>query len=374
VTPGPAAPMHRSYPGQRPYGSEDQSRFYGRERESAQVAELWSTRRLTILYGKAGVGKTSLVQAGVISLLPGRADVLPVRRILNGSYSPADALMGGHRYASTFLPSVAAADISGSLSRMSLRSFLRQRQRRLGDTPALLAVDQVEQLYRGGSRGQRDRELILAELAEALGDDQGVHAILLVREDRIGDVLAEQWPAAPATFRLSGLSRQGAIRAVREPLGGTGRSYAPGAAEYLVDRLLATAVPENSARKAAARARTLLPVLLQAVCSALWEALPADLVAIGSTDIMRLIDVDEVLAGFISSAVSATARFYDLRPVWLCSWRAAGQRPAGARRPTCRQQRHAVRVALVRVGCRPPDRPSVSGRAIGHERVRAGRS
>ena len=53
------------------YKSQDAARFYGREKETRQLSELIQSNYCTILYGKSGAGKTSLIQAGVCPLLSG---------------------------------------------------------------------------------------------------------------------------------------------------------------------------------------------------------------------------------------------------------------------------------------------------------------
>ena len=51
------------------YKRQDAARFYGREKETRLLSELIQTNYCTILYGKSGAGKTSLIQAGVCPLL-----------------------------------------------------------------------------------------------------------------------------------------------------------------------------------------------------------------------------------------------------------------------------------------------------------------
>jgi WD40 repeat protein len=60
--PLPATP----YVGLVPYGEEDAPFFFGRDEEERIIAGNLRASRLTILYGPSGVGKTSLLQAGVI--------------------------------------------------------------------------------------------------------------------------------------------------------------------------------------------------------------------------------------------------------------------------------------------------------------------
>ena len=47
----------------------DRRLFFGRERESELVAANLMASRLTVLYGPSGVGKSSLVRAGVVQRL-----------------------------------------------------------------------------------------------------------------------------------------------------------------------------------------------------------------------------------------------------------------------------------------------------------------
>jgi hypothetical protein len=58
----PATP----YVGLVPYGEEDAAFFFGRDEEKRIVAGNLRASRLTILYGASGVGKSSLLQAGVV--------------------------------------------------------------------------------------------------------------------------------------------------------------------------------------------------------------------------------------------------------------------------------------------------------------------
>lgn len=70
------------YVGLRAFRQQDRGLFYGRERESREIATLWQADRLTVLYGTSGVGKTSLLHAGVLPFLGSdRVDALPVGRV-----------------------------------------------------------------------------------------------------------------------------------------------------------------------------------------------------------------------------------------------------------------------------------------------------
>jgi WD40 repeat protein len=74
--PADPQPPTTPYVGLVPYGEEDAGFFFGRDTEELIVAGNLRSSRLTILYGPSGVGKTSLLQAGVVRELRGRAHEL----------------------------------------------------------------------------------------------------------------------------------------------------------------------------------------------------------------------------------------------------------------------------------------------------------
>lgn len=61
------------YVGLVPFSDQDAEWFFGRERERQMITSNLVASRLTLLYGESGVGKTSVLQAGVVHHLRGRA-------------------------------------------------------------------------------------------------------------------------------------------------------------------------------------------------------------------------------------------------------------------------------------------------------------
>ncbi len=70
------------YKGLESYGETDNEVFYGREAEKDELFKLVKLNYLTVVLGKAGIGKTSLLNAGVFPRLR-REGYLPVRVRLN---------------------------------------------------------------------------------------------------------------------------------------------------------------------------------------------------------------------------------------------------------------------------------------------------
>jgi formylglycine-generating enzyme required for sulfatase activity len=85
MTPCPASGGHHRYPGLRSFGLEpvEHELFFGRRQETADLVQHIIGNRLTVLYGKSGLGKTSLLQAGVFPELRERG-FLPLRVRLAG--------------------------------------------------------------------------------------------------------------------------------------------------------------------------------------------------------------------------------------------------------------------------------------------------
>lgn len=67
-----AAEVACPYVGLVPYTEEDSRFFFGRERETRQVVANLFASRLTLLYGASGVGKSSVLRAGVLHELDSR--------------------------------------------------------------------------------------------------------------------------------------------------------------------------------------------------------------------------------------------------------------------------------------------------------------
>ena len=80
------------YPGMVPYGRKDAARFFGREREVAEIRERLASQRLLCLVGPSGCGKSSLIEAGVLADLESRDPVHWAVRTLRPGPSPLRAL------------------------------------------------------------------------------------------------------------------------------------------------------------------------------------------------------------------------------------------------------------------------------------------
>src|SRR5688500_6078231 len=77
---------HYRYPGPRSFTKEDRLLFVGREMDIEQLENLIELKKITVVFGKSGTGKSSLLNAGVIPELENTQTyvVKPVRFFFRG--------------------------------------------------------------------------------------------------------------------------------------------------------------------------------------------------------------------------------------------------------------------------------------------------
>ncbi len=136
----------KRYPGIRPFRTDEQALFFGRDADIERLHRLIDLEQLVILYGKSGYGKSSLLSAGIFPRLQteGRRQI---REIRFGPYkrgesaTPADCTrkaLPGSNTGHTLLPD----DLAGP----GLWQTLKNRQA-AGENHFLLVFDQFEELF-----------------------------------------------------------------------------------------------------------------------------------------------------------------------------------------------------------------------------------
>jgi len=312
----------RRYVGLRPFDIGDRDRFFGRTSESRAVFERWSTSRLTVLYGPAGVGKTSLIQAGIVPLA-GTADpshiVLPVSSIAALPASQPPVIPGHNRLALAVLQSWSPADSATELAQLSVADFLRRLRPVAVESaeppPIFAVVDQLERVL----ADVQDGADFLRQLVEAVETVLGLHLVLSVREDSLPDLAAlEGRLGQPGRYRLGPLRRDAALEAVVGPLRGTSLSFAPGAAEEVVHNLRTSRLTDALGQSTEVVAEAVEPVQLQAACSALTRTLPDDVDVVTVEHVYGPGDLDGALVEFCERTVHdvAVVRGLSDREMW----------------------------------------------------------
>jgi len=107
-----------------------------------------------------------------------------------------------------------------------------------------------------------------------------------------------------ARFEVEPLTSQEALEAVEGPLRLTERSFAPGVARQLIDRLRTVRFTNAIGETTEVTTERLEPVELQVVCSALWRNLPPEATLITEDHVRDYGDIDRTLADFCLAALA----------------------------------------------------------------------
>lgn len=220
------------YPGAQPFPDTDVSRrtFFGRQQISAALTDQILANRLVIVYAKSGVGKTSLLNAGVAPRLREAGCIPLLVRVNDTQRSPLISVLESIRTEAERQQIEYVPGLSSSLW-LFFRSVEFWREDLLL-TPILI-IDQFEELFTVQS--DQARETFLAELGPLVRgvpplslspNDSGnnaapaVRVILCLREDFLG-LLEEAADHIPEImdhrFRLTALSLESAEQAITCP-------------------------------------------------------------------------------------------------------------------------------------------------------------
>ena len=224
---GSSSSRSSPYKGLTPYGEEDGAFFFGREAEREIISANLMASRLTVLYGTSGVGKSSVLRAGVTNDLRrtakrnraerGVPEFAPVvfsawrekdvgRALVRTVHDSAVAVAGG---------SVPAPDRS-----LSLVEQLAVYAAAVGGE-LLLILDQFEEyfLYHPRDTAQSGFD---AELARAISDpDLRANFLIALREDALAglDRFKGRIPRLLDNYlRLQHLDRSAARVAIEKPI------------------------------------------------------------------------------------------------------------------------------------------------------------
>lgn len=166
------------------YQKEDRDRFFGRERETAQLYNAVRASNLVLVYGASGTGKTSIINCGLANQFVD-SDWLPlyVRRGTNLIESLDRALTGARQREGE--PS--SAGIAERIRDLYLDHY----------RPLYLIFDQFEELFILGSREEQQK--FYGTVREVLTANSPCKMILVIREEYIAD-LSEFEKAVPTLF------------------------------------------------------------------------------------------------------------------------------------------------------------------------------
>lgn len=229
----------RPYPGLRPFEQHEWPIFFGRERMTDAIVDQLLRRRLLVVHGDSGCGKSSLVRAGVLprlaqesarggvcwrtcSVLPRKAPLWNLARALAGSGTGAAGQ---------------GEDVEDGEDGREARTIAFRRVLNFGrEAPAAIAellgcgpdrqvcilIDQFEELFEHARRHGPGEATLLTECLVGLlaAPPPGLHAVLTMRSEFLGVCsrfagFAEAVNAAQ--YLLPRMDHDDLMRAIREP-------------------------------------------------------------------------------------------------------------------------------------------------------------
>ncbi|MBL7780848.1 MAG: hypothetical protein JNM22_06485 [Saprospiraceae bacterium] len=160
-----AVDLPRRYPGLKPFERSQSAVFHGRQEDIQRLSNLILRERLVVLFAKSGIGKTSLLQAGVAPEIE-RQDYTPVflRADKTGEslVDSMSALLSSHIQ-------VGSRDTTGERpgEKQTLWEQMKRLEFDLNGLPAtpVLVFDQFEEIFTL-AHGEESRNRFLAELAD----------------------------------------------------------------------------------------------------------------------------------------------------------------------------------------------------------------
>ena len=230
------------YPGSRPFHDDavDRIIFRGREKEKARLLQLILAEKLVVLYAKSGMGKTSLLNAGVFQALRLKGYFPFALRLNDPEKAPSELI---------YEEIAGAAQMHGLEFESGHKGTLWQyfkttefwSKKDVLFTPVLV-FDQFEEIFTLGFSETQKKEFFiqLADLvrgtmpkslkgqpqipSESFYSDKppNIKIVISIREDFLGDLeeLADDIPTILRNrFRLTPLTQEQAKRAIEEPAG-----------------------------------------------------------------------------------------------------------------------------------------------------------
>jgi WD40 repeat protein len=232
-------PTHRSpYPGLEAFTSQDADVFFGREAETEILLDRLSSagrasaHRLVAVVGPSGVGKSSLLYAGLVARLAAKPDKWRILPPMTPGEEPlrnlARTLAADSRAEADQLAAALEADDETELKRVL------NRLRQSGQASTLLIVDQAEELITMAPAIECAN--FLADLERLLALDSRLRIVLAVRSDLLTEFLNRGFGRIFANPVLLGaLDRSALFQVVEKPAERASIKFEPGVVSEIID-------------------------------------------------------------------------------------------------------------------------------------------
>ncbi len=269
------------------YNEFDEDIFYGREKSTLDFIEKALRNNITVLFGKGGVGKTSLIRAGVIPALL-RKNVIPIYSQLS-SADPIESIRQGiydwlYRNSKgnkslSDIKKIFPADLSISqlidkLDTMETREIV-------------IFIDRFEQLFLAHENDSID---LFEDQFEGVTNIPylHIHIVIIVREDFFHELdRFDKWDNIYKNrFRLKPLLKAQAKHAIVDPASLFGFQFEDGLPERILDDLIS-------------EKEEIFPPQLQIICERLVQKLKFNKKTIEVSDYEKLGGAKQIISDYL---------------------------------------------------------------------------
>ena len=269
------------------YSIEDSAIFKGREEDADHIIReiKASAGRITILTGRSGVGKTSIVNAAITPLFEEEHDCLVVYArsgpVPEASIVAACEERTGRR--------LGLESVSPDKFRHALRDIFLDQER-----TCLIILDQAEEAF--VTLGHEVMERFVANIADVLRDREvSLRFMFVIRSDYLRDMLAINsagFPVLGTPVFLDDFTWEQARRAIADPLHTFGKRME----ESLIDIILGDLDPER-----------ILPAHLSIVCDRIVSEIDRETITLAQFRRKKL-GTQAIIVDHLDKSLSATSR------------------------------------------------------------------
>jgi WD40 repeat protein len=229
------------YPGLEAFTEEDAGVFFGREREISQLLDRVhptlpdQQHRFVTVIGPSGVGKSSLVQAGLLPRLAQRRSrwvvvppLVPEDQPTRNLARSLAAVLPGSK------PDALAVDLEATPATL-VRCVEELRAAQGGrSVPVLLVLDQAEELLT--RTGQQERTEFLSLLRQSLHDDARLWVVATLRSEFLTEFLTGGFAALfQDPVVVGALDRARLLEVIEGPAAQAGLTFPPGVVNSLIN-------------------------------------------------------------------------------------------------------------------------------------------
>jgi WD40 repeat protein len=200
------------------YTPDDKKIFFGRDNETEEIFRKVYSDRLLLVYGKSGTGKSSIINCGLISRIPGE-DVFPVN--IRCGRKPYNNFI-------TDIRKISGKDTENPIEILEEIFFENSK-------PVLLIFDQFEEAFIHSDFFEREK--LAHSLNDVLNSRLKINIILIIREEYFAS-LTEFESVVPGIYRnrirIERMNKSAACEAIIKPC----RTCNVGIEENLADKII----------------------------------------------------------------------------------------------------------------------------------------